>query len=176
MARAQVKVQAIIPDKFDLEMPLIGEILNATESYARYIRRQLKKPTDTWAHKPTFEIEKAGPRADGSVSSAAYTEDINYVRIDQGTEAHEIAPKKYPYLALKNTIPKTSPRSLEARPGQTISPPSRVYHPVTHPGIEARHFTDVVRDKAQGGYPDQIDLAIKKGLMKGVSRTSHTEG
>lgn len=172
MARARVKIEAIVPDEFRLQDPIRLEILNATESYARYIRRQMKKPTITWTHKPTFKIQKAGPRADGSVSSAAYTEDENYVRIDQGTKPHSISPRNYPYLALKNTTPKTTPNSLEARPGQTLSPPSKVYHTVEHPGITPRNFTEEVRNKAEKAYPDQIDMAVRKGLMKGISRTS----
>lgn len=175
MARAQVKVEAIIPDRFELTKPITYEILNDTKSYARYIRRELLKPTATWEHKPKFKIEKAGPRADGSVASAAYTEDVNYVRIDQGTEEHPIAPKKSPYLALKNVTPKTTPNSLEAVPGQTIAPPSVVYGEVMHSGIEARNFSETVREKAQDAFPDMIDKSIRTGIIKGVSKTSHTE-
>lgn len=176
MAETEVKVKAIIPDRFELDDNLILKMLNYTDSFSRRLRRRLLDPTDTWEHKPRFEIQKGGPRSGGMIGASAYTTDENYIRIDQGTNPHIIAPKSGKSLMLKRVTPKTSPHSLEARASKVVRDPDIVSGPVEHPGIQARHFTDTVRKTAEKEFIYETKKVIDELINENMSETSHTVG
>jgi len=118
----------------------------------------------SWRHQPTFDyaVEAKG----SSFDVLAGTSDAIYGFVDEGTRPHVIAAVHAPYLAFQlGYKAKTTPGSLQSRAGGATGKMAfaKVVH---HPGIRARGFTKLVKQKAGQFAIEEFNRQLKKWVRR----------
>jgi len=172
--KLSVYFKAIKPTKWDLR-----EVLNAQTDYLQSLSLQVlqlyKGTTLTWRRKPTFSIRRRLTKYTARID--VYTNDENYIRVDGGTGARIIVPKRDVNSNGRPTAlrfqkyykAKTSPGKLKSRAGGAYGPV--VYrHGVIQqaPAIKPRGFSILIQQKAQKALENKIAKATELGIRRGL--------
>lgn len=168
-----IVVEAIIPKALNVKA-VRREIKVALEEEGKELKKWFEQTTATWTgEKPNFEWRR------GITSSEAWvwcgpkggnTAIEKWRRLDEGTEPHPITPKNAPALRFPWQGPKrsyhakTTPGHLVSHPGGTKLGPMRSFKAVSHPGTEARRWSQALGDQEIGPFRDLIQAAIDRGL------------
>lgn len=142
------------PDK------LARAVANALDGAAKGAKEDFLVTTQTWSHKPDFEIQE--PSADRRVVG---TDDEIYGYVTHGTKPHIIVPRNGKMLTWigANYRPKTRPRYIGSNKGGNDN--TIVYTKmVQHPGTEAREFDEAVAEKWRDQLPKIMQRSIDSEL------------
>ena len=134
---------------------IIRAVENALDGAALAAKADFGVTTQTWRHKPTFTIARE------KLLRTISTLDPIYGYVNDGTQPHEIRPKKPGGRLAFGTpfIPKTVPHIIASGPGGSGS--NMVYTTVVnHPGNEAREFDKVIHAKWEKELPKILQSAI----------------
>jgi len=155
---ALVLAKPIHPAKFN-EKAFSDAFYEVAKKTGQDIKKDFEKTTETWDHKPKFEmIIAVGPN---SVDILVGTNDEIYGYVDDGTNEHLILPKKPGgVLAFKSKYrSKTIPNVIGSRwgggSGDTIFAKW-----VIHPGSKARNFTKAISKKWTPIYKKRMEKAM----------------
>ncbi len=120
-----------------------------SKEVGREALRNYRRTTNTWTHKPPFEV-LTEIEGDTILTLIAGTDDPIYRYVDQGTRPHLIFPRRPGgTLAFRGLYTaKTFPGLLDSKRGGASG--SLIYRPyVEHPGTEARMFSRLLRPVIQ---------------------------
>ena len=165
----------VIPIKAELFN--VQKVMNNIEAVlldtGKTMRTEFQKTTESWGgEKPTMGMEvEMGDKDAGVWSGPVGTEsEVNkWKRLDEGTPAHDIFPRRYPYLQFpwqgkgKSYVAATSPRWFGSRKRQKLGRMTHFYH-VWHPGSEPREWSLAMAAQQHGLFAKHIQEAIDKGL------------
>lgn len=156
-----VRFRPIIPKLPDLDLSKIAQ--QELEKEAKTIQRELGYPTKTWKRKVTFEIDHA---TDKQVQVS--TDDKVYEYLDKGTKPHIIRPKRAKRLHFfaSGFVAKTRVGILNARAGRKATKDETFAQEVHHPGIRARKWSKLVRERSKLRFQRNIQKAIKLALAR----------
>lgn len=136
-----------------IERAVKGGLLEAAQGG----KEEYEECTDTWEHKPTFEIIQT---KDGYIVG---TDDEIFQYVDEGTAPHQIAPKPGKTLRFyAGGAPKTRPHIIGSGPGRRGDRLVHTRKPVQHPGTEARGFTEEIHKKWARELPFLIQSRIDR--------------
>lgn len=134
-------VEFIIPKSIFNESEFKRLAAANTAAVALAVKRDYEATVRTWERKPTFTIEY------GKDEVIVSTGDDNYTGIDEGVPAHIIAARRSPVMRFqKDYKAKSQPGVIGSRSGGK-SGNIIVANVVSHPGIQARKFTDAIKKK-----------------------------
>lgn len=150
------------------------KIRNAILRVGRGIQRDYEKTVATWDHKPVFTFTR--DLSHDPISFLVGTDDQIFEWVDGGTgtgraenpdsDWYLIAPVNGEALAYQvDFFPKTFPGRIDSRTGGK-SGDTIIRDYVFHPGIEAREFTRVIREKWRSRFKKQMEEAIKSGIRE----------
>lgn len=132
-------MRVIVINQLDLTGEL-NKVLVGVESgldiAANEIKNKFLQPTSTWNHKPEFTIESE-PR-----QRTIGTDDVNYARINDGTEPHKIRAKNKKTLKGNFGTAKTRPFNFQGQPATQ----GEVFFAkeVNNPGISPRGWDELI--------------------------------
>lgn len=135
-------------------------LLNELRSVGRDIRADFEKTTETWEHKPKFEmlisLSQPGPTV------LVDTNDAVYGYVSKGTRPHLIFPKRAKALRFPGTYAaKTTPGVIASKPGGSRG--AVVYSQgVAHPGTKARKFDEEIAKKWEKPFKRRMEAGMKK--------------
>jgi len=155
----------VLADGFDLTG--LQEVLSASNKrVAENERKSFYLTTKNWDHKPTFSIVPTDSYS-GIQDYAVVTTDEIYIWVDEGTDEHTITAVNAPVLKYqKGFEPKTSFDQLTSSgSGKKYGEWTRRFG-VTHSGIEARGFTERIKEGAK----DRWERAIQTEIIKYVRK------
>lgn len=150
------------------------KIRNAVLRVGRGIQRDFEKSVATWDHKPVFTFSR--DLSHDPIGFFVGTVDTVFRWVDEGTgTGKEENPDSGWYLitpvrakALKyqeDFFPKTFPGRIGSNTGGKSG--DNVFRDYTfHPGIEARGFTTIIREKWRPKFRKEILEAIKSGIRE----------
>lgn len=135
------------------------DLSNLMTATAKAIKVDYGVTTQTWKHRPTFEI------LGNAWERQIFTTDPVFGFVDKGTRPHTIAPKAGGVLAF-GAGPykaKTKPRVIASSGGAGGGGPRVMTRKaVHHPGTEARAFTETIAEKWEPIFADKAN-AIMRG-------------
>jgi hypothetical protein len=135
-------------------------ILRAMDKTGTDVKKDFKKTTATWKHKPVFDVIIS--TRGGNLQTAVFTIDTRYWMVDQGTKEHIIpfdVRKSKPLVFGDKFTPKTVPGVIGSGPG--FRGGNRVvYRVVRHPGAKARNFSVTIWDMWIMQYHERIEAAM----------------
>lgn len=132
------------------------------------LQNQHKRVVRSWHHKPGFRVQRYNSP---TVYSVKIVPTGRYARIwyyvDRGTKAHTIKAKNAPFLKFQTGYSaRTAPvAKFNKGTGQRFGSWAQKTE-VQHPGTEARKFTETFLKELQPPFPDRIQAAIQRGLIK----------
>jgi hypothetical protein len=148
--------------------------LSELHRVARLMKADLDSCTETWEHKPTWETQitvRGGPALYMALTGEGEGNRI-FQYVDKGTRPHEIwagwwtgkSAKKW--LAFpSNFTPKTQPGVIGSSAGASGGETLYRTH-VSHPGTEARRFTDVLQERWEPLFRQHMEDAMREGASK----------
>ena len=135
-----------------------ADIQGALQRHAKKAKRALERPTQSWEHEVSAEIQ-----AIGSEKREITVDDEAYLYLNEGTEAHQIAAVRAPSLGFQTSFTaKTVVGSLNSRTGGKFGTDMAYPLAVQHPGFEARHFDDLVIKEIEPGFVRDVEAAIER--------------
>jgi hypothetical protein len=153
-----------IPHKLLDSGRLLRAVENALTDQAVEAQVQFETTTETWSeqNQPKFFISR------DTLSRQVWTENANYIRLNEGTRPHKIIAKPGGVLAFpKSYRPKTRVRVIGS--GKGFKSRELVYTTeVNHPGTEARKWDGVIASKLRKNLPKVIARAIQYEIMRQV--------
>lgn len=130
-------------------------ITNALEGTSRAILVDYKVVSQTWTHKPKFDIERSN-----EYERIIATTDEIFGYVEYGTRPHIIRPRNASRLRFQTGYKaKTSPNVIASRPGGKFGP-TVFSREVKHPGTKPRHFSKAIKTKWQREWPRNLQRAI----------------
>lgn len=167
-----IKVQAIIPKKVWSDRAVAKAINDALEETGKELDRQFTRTVESWSdEKPTFTHTVGGTGGRAFVHSFPSGQFVEkWVRLDEGTEEHDITPHgdyplRFPWQGPgRSYLAKTTVGHLVSHPGGNKLGPIRSFRKVRHPGTEPRRWSEVLGEQEIGPFRDRILAAIEKGL------------
>lgn len=126
-------------------------LLNALKASASDINADFQATVSTWTHSVGFSVKVMYKGADARI--LAWTGDYVWNLLNTGTH------RRYARAAFGFT-PKSRVRFIGAMPGSGMMIPSRI--PL--PGIKAREWTLVIREKNEKTFNQRIVAAIYRGF------------
>lgn len=172
-------ITVTIPDELlNLSASLEKAAINAVNTTVRAVHADFESSVTHFVHKPAFHEELAKVQGD-IVRGSVWTDDENYVRLSNGTTAHDVgAGRLMRFLGYGRTLygTKANPKMKGVRvykpksiPGQIRSVPGFPM-PGTQPivrrgpwnvrGIEPRNYDQLIADKNQ----PVLDEALRREL------------
>lgn len=151
-----MKMKVLLPKGLVFNAPALARAVeNALEGAAKDVKADLGVTTQTWKDKPAFAIERA--TAERIVS----TQDAVYGYVDEGTPAHEIAPRPGGMLVFgTGGSPKTRPQAIGSTRGRAGGVIVHTRKAVHHPGTAPRLFSTVIADKWEKQLPVLMQRAL----------------
>jgi len=160
-----------------LDMKIKIPKLNLTESSARLaclnpmrdrgkdVLKTYESTTATWEHKPKFEFKRHLPSSGSKVWIEVYTSDEIYIEVDLGSltgPRMRIAHKKKEALTIPLTYTaKTVPGVIGSRAGGKSG--EYMLRDFAYPKhIQARKFTERIKDKYYGVFVSAIETSLTK--------------
>jgi len=141
-----IKMKAIVPGPFKDEQ-ILKAMINAVHDTIKEADKEFSKTYATWSHKPKFVFETPILATTLSgIRGAVYTTDQIYVWLNDGTRKNYKIPKQGPGLLAfpSGYTAKTSPGVIGSRSGGPSGEKVIIFGQVTHPGIDARKFDEVI--------------------------------
>lgn len=156
-----IKPKAMKTDAFRLEL------LNGLRLFGTTAKGDYAKTTGTWKKKPKFYV-KISLRG-GNATVNVYTDNEIYPYLDDGTKGPYQIPKdpgKSKTLRFQEGYAtKTSPGLIGSMRGGAYG--NYVYRKqVTHPGIEARKFTEIIAKYREKDFQSIMQASLEKGAQK----------
>lgn len=144
----------------------VNEIYKAIERNAEVAKRGILKDyqagVSTWNHKVDFDAELI-INPNGGVSIIVDTDDEIYTFVHEGTQAHDILPKRAKRLRFQGIYTaKTVPGVIQAKGGG----PSGEFQyrlGVHHPGTKGRNFSKAIFQKWRPFFERQMQRALDEG-------------
>lgn len=145
-------------------------ILNELRAVGKEIKKDFDATTATWEHKPDFKLDIS--LAGGEPAVTVGTDSTIYKWVDEGTKPHTIAPVKAQVLAFKSGYKaKTQPGVIGSTGGGAEG--DQVFAMVvSHPGTEARKFSEKIKRKWAG----QFGKRMVEAMAKAAKATGHSRG
>ena len=144
-------------------------IQNAVQAEAKFQKRKLEKTVSAWKRKPKFvqEVVSHDPDLIVTVGPEDTKAGLIWFFLDKGTRKnYPIVAKNKPFLVFRqNYSPGTQVGKFSSSPSGSYGDWRRKRQ-VTHPGIEARGWTDIISEERQRPFRDRILKAVKKGADK----------
>jgi len=161
-----ILVKTIKPQRFN-DRAFRARIQSTARKVAGEMEKDFKATTATWKHKVKFE--KLVDVAASPVQILVGTDDEIYGYVNNGTKPHPIFAGIYTGRSNKAVLAfpsaykaKTQPRVIGSEGGggfgDTVVVPF-----VQHPGTDARHFDEVIRDKWEPRFKREIESALAAG-------------
>jgi len=173
-----VQVKVIKPEKLK-DDKLRLTLLNALRKAGTPMKQDFVKTTETWEHKPKFEVTISLKQPGPSVSVG--TEDKIYEYVNDGTAGKGKGPTypipKVPKVkgALRfrwggkgSYKSKTKPRVIGSTPGGP-SGPWVSFKQVQHPGIKPRAFDKVIQKK----WKPRFEQLMEKAMQDAAKASGH---
>ncbi len=139
-------------------------VLSGLHKAEREIKKDFQKTTQTWKHAVRFDssISTRG----GTARVEVGTSDEIYGYVDQGTQPHEIRPKRAKMLRFQSQFrAKTRPGYITSYRGYRGGP--AVYRSsVMHPGSKAREFAKTIARRWQPRFNRIMRDAMKAAAQK----------
>ena len=155
---AVIETKVIKPKKIAIDAIRI-ELEKAVTWEGDAILKEYEKTTQTWQHKPEFEV--LPEVSDTEVTVLVGTDDKIYKFIDEGTRV------RYATLS-KDWQSKTKPGIIGSVPGRGRVLFVSKKRP--RPGIEARRFTQIIQSRRKRPFQRAMIKAMKKGADKANAR------
>lgn len=131
-------------------------VKNGMEAAAKAVKADFGVTTQTWQHKPEFEIDRPS-----DFERVIGTDDEIYKFVDEGTRPHIIAPKPGKALVfLAGGRPKTVPKAIRSNKGATGNTIVYTRAAVQHPGTVAREFVETIGEKWDERLADNLQRSI----------------
>lgn len=150
------------------------EFLTEMRKVGRLMQKDLNSCTDTWTHKPEWELEvtlRDGPAVYLGLKGTSENNRI-FRYVDKGTRPHEIwagfwtGKSDHKTLAFPSVFtPKTTPGVIGSQAGSSGGATRFAVH-VNHPGTEARRFTDTLQEKWEPLFRDHMEDAMRRAAEK----------
>jgi hypothetical protein len=155
----EINITPIIPKGF-LAINLANAIENQLDMTAKAIQVDFETTTRTWDERPPFKIDKI------KFGRRIYTTDEIYGYIAHGTRRHPITARNANYLAFfaNGFAPKTRVGWIGSNQGSKANKDFRRPKEVIHPGIKARDYERVIKEKWDDEAPRQMQRAIRNEL------------
>ena len=160
--------EAIVPKQFDTTI-FAKSMRKTLKDLAKQALVDFELTTENWQEQVEFKVE--GPYKRGKdLAISVGTDNVIWGWVDRGTEEHEIVARRskdgllhfQPTQRLVGT--RTRPGSLHS--GQIKRGSWVTARSVTHPGIEARDFTGIVRDKFEREMLKAFGGMMQQNLQK----------
>ena len=149
-----IKLSRLKVDSFRFEM------LRALDNIADGIEVDFEKTFETFEEQPEFKRNLSLSK--GLMVVDVFTEDINYNRLNYGTEEHIIEAKNAPNLVYKKGYTsKTVPRVIGSRQS-SYAGPTRRRKSVIHPGFMAREFDKAIQKKWEPRALRRLEEAMRR--------------
>jgi len=135
-------------------------LLNELRRVGKDIKEDFEATTQTWKHKPKFDIKIS--LAGGTPSVEVGTGDEIYGFVDEGTKPHVIAPVNAKRLVFATGYrAKTQPGVIGSSAGGANG--DVVYAKVVHhPGTKARKFSEKIKRKWAGQFGKRMLAAMSE--------------
>lgn len=154
-----MKLRAIIPQQLALDPKrLMRGIQNGLDASAKAVKVDFGVTTQTWKRKVQFEIIET---EDGRIVG---TDDEIYGYVNDGTDAHDITPKRgkvlvFPWGGKGSYRPKTAIRTIGSTGGGSSGGIVKLKR-VKHPGTDAREFDETIARKWRELFPRTLQRAL----------------
>lgn len=156
------RFEAILPKKTLRTKRLEAELQRALDTAEKDVHADFKKTVATWSKKPKFTTFQKGLRGFDLVLEVG-TDNTIYGYVNEGTEPHEIKPKRAKMLRFKSRYrAKTTPGTVRSRQGGA-SGDDVFSQGVQHPGTEPRDFTGRIEKRQGPKFRRRVRGAIKRG-------------
>lgn len=154
------KLTAIKPPKMPTGEEYAKAMQDAVYKAAGLALSDLQATTQTWVHKPKFDVTITKDGGDYSVTAG--TDDVIYGYVNDGTKPHEIKPKRSKYLHFQSGYKaKTTPGVIKSIPGGAFG--NDVFsRGVYHPGFIGRKFDEAIAKRRQVTTEQEISQGIAK--------------
>ena len=158
------RIQAIKPKHVDRAKVFDAVIEHRYDVLAGQIKRDFEDITETWEHKPKFNIRKT--KRSGVLGITVTTSDRIFGYVNHGTEPHTITPVNAPALRFQSGY------KAKSRPGWIGSQDGGSYgdtvfaQAVNHPGTEARKFDVAIARRRQKSLQSQLNQDLAKAARK----------
>lgn len=133
-------------------------LLNELRAVGKEIKKDFQATTATWDHDPKFELDIT--LAGGEPGVTVSTTDEVYKFVDEGTKPHTIAPVNAQVLSFRAGYKaKTQPGVIGSKGGGPEG--DQVFAMVvSHPGTEARKFSEKIKRKWAGEFGKRMLAAM----------------
>lgn len=139
-----MKMNVILPKRLVFNAPKMARaVRNGRTAAAKGAKADFDTTTQTFATRPTFTIDHESDEL-----TVVSTDDEVYGFLDDGTPAHDIAPKPGGMLVFgTGGSPKTSPGVIGSKRGGRGGAMVHTRKVVHHPGTQPRKFSTVIARK-----------------------------
>jgi len=136
---------------------------------SKVIKEDFEGTTETWDHDVKFYRRVWTTHK--TVGFVVNTADEIYRYVTEGTEAHWITAKNFPYLHfwVGGGYPKTKPGVLKPGKGAHAKEERVSKKRVWHPGTEARKFAEYIHEKRD----KEITKGLQNAIRFGLAATGH---
>lgn len=132
------------------------------------LKSEFRKRVRGWSHSPEwvgrFAYMRAARGDDPTMTvypRGQYRE--RYAWVSRGTEGRWISVKRAKYLRYRHYMPHTRAGDFYGGVGQYYGPIKKAKR-VWNPGVEARHFEEVIKFKSQPKIENAVQLAVFRAL------------
>lgn len=166
-----LKVKAIKAKPMKIDQ-VRREVLKQLEAEGKEVEKLLDQTTATWkSAKPTFQSTATviGDNAVVATSVGGNAEGVKKWNIlNEGARRHPIRARRKKTLAFRRGgfRPKTRVKRLKSVPGSPASGPMRFPVAVRHPGIKARQWNEVARQKRVRPFQRNVQIANNRAVSK----------
>lgn len=161
----RVSFSVVKPKNIPQSKDYLRAIDRAEKKTTNLMKRDFKATVRTWDHQVEFEVVEHTTGSDHTITVG--TDDDIYGYVNNGTEPHEITPKKSRFLYFPGGPYKAKTRVgiIGSRAGGT-SGATVAARSVKHPGSKARNFTGVIGQRRQKTFEQEISQNIAKVARK----------
>lgn len=159
-----VSFEAIVPAPFT-EGVLRLYILNEARKIITQIKKDFARTVKTWETKPKFEQDLGFTTKELRVG--VFTEDKNYERVSEGTDAKPRVARKGKALTILLYDAKSPPGQIDAQPGGAHAEPIIFRKYALNAGkIRPRKFDELVYDIWEDKMAEQFQAAFDAAALK----------
>lgn len=150
-----IRMKAIkVPRDFLDSKKMQRAVDNALTGQALSIKIDFDVTTQTWKHRPQFQITET------KNSRSVFTTDKIYTIVTRGARPHLIVPRRAKMLRFMSKFrPKTRPGAIRSNAGFVGGVPIYARR-VRHPGHAPRNFDLAIAEKANKEFPKTMQRAI----------------
>jgi hypothetical protein len=162
-----IEVEMTPPEDAIFNFPLL---VQGCERAVREANRRTKKILDDtkkdFSARSQFEFEQEQETTLRHTRASTWTDDENYIRLNQGTDDHIVGKRGQLMSFLPDYKPKTRPFTPRSRSGGGSGPRQAAHGPWRVRGIEPRGFIITAYSLVRGRFHKDIDQAYRNALAR----------